>query len=112
MINALDFATGDGFADDTSALQQALEGGNKTLLIPDGTYIISTAIRVFSDTRISATPKAVIRMSDGTGKRLEDWLVCNADPGKGNSAITITAPKIDKISLAAGGFKYLGLNCR
>jgi len=27
VINALDFATGDGFADDTSALQQALEGG-------------------------------------------------------------------------------------
>ena len=89
VINALDFAAGNGFADDTSALQQALAGGNKTLLIPDGAYIISTAIRVFSNTRIVAAPNAVIRLAAGAGKKLEDWLICNANPGKGNSNIEI-----------------------
>ena len=89
LINARDSAAGDGRADDTRALQKALDGGNKTVIIPDGIYLVTEALRVFSNTRITAGPNAVIRLADGAGKKLENWIVCNADTRKGNSGITI-----------------------
>ena len=88
-VNVRDWAAGDGVTDDTAALQRALDGGGKTVVIPDGVYLLSTSLKVFSHTRIHASSQATIRLADHAGKKQEDWLICNADRVNGNSDIEI-----------------------
>lgn len=63
MINVKDYgAKGDGITDDTDAIQRACDSG-KGVLVPDGTYIISSPINIDS---ISFTmyPQAQLKASD------------------------------------------------
>lgn len=58
-VNAREFsAQGDDLTDETAALQRALDGGRRTVLIPAGTYIISAALHLDSETVVRADPGA------------------------------------------------------
>ena len=82
-------AIGDGAADDTAAIQKALTGGQRTVVIPPGTYRIRTALMVDSSTTIQAAPDAIIRLGDGAGTNTGVFLLTNRDPAGGNTNITV-----------------------
>ncbi|MBQ1080355.1 right-handed parallel beta-helix repeat-containing protein [Nocardiopsis sp. B62] len=74
-------AVGDGRADDTGALQTALdrarEDGGGVVWVPGGTYSVQAPpLRVHANTRIVLAPDAVVRR-DGEGT-----LLTNGDPGQ------------------------------
>lgn len=59
-------AVGDGVADDTAAIQAALdEGRGRTVYLPPGTYPVSTMLTVFGGTTVLATATTVVRRTDG-----------------------------------------------
>ncbi len=78
-------AVGNGVADDTSAIQQALDGGNRTVIIPPGIYKISFALKVDSQTKISADDQAVIRLASHAGTNKDVFLLTN----RGNRDIRV-----------------------
>ncbi len=82
-------AIGDGVADDTMAILRALSGGQRTVVIPPGTYKISEALKVESNTTIQADPKAIIRLADHAGTNVGVFLLTNRDPAGGNTNITV-----------------------
>ena len=57
-------AIGDGIADDTEAIQTALDAchanGGGTVIIPNGTYLLSDAVRFYSNMKIVGEPGAVL----------------------------------------------------
>ncbi len=82
-------AIGDGVADDTAAIQGALDGGQRTVIIPSGSYKISAALKVDSGTTIQADPHAVIRLADHAGNDVGLFLLTNRDFTGGNSDIQV-----------------------
>lgn len=89
-VQVRDFgAKGDGVADDTAALQKALDGGRRTVEIPAGTYVIHAALKMDSETTIHADPKAVIRLADGAGNAVDVFLLTNRDWQAGNHDLVI-----------------------
>lgn len=82
-------AVGDGLADDTAALQKALDGGHRTVVIPPGTYKISRALKLDSGTTIRADAHAVIRLADHAGNDVGLFLLTNRDHRTGNADITV-----------------------
>jgi polygalacturonase len=82
-------AIGDGVADDTAPLQGALNGGQRTVLIPAGTYKISATLKVDSQTTIQADPQAVIRLADHAGNDVGLFVLANRDFTAGNRDITV-----------------------
>ena len=74
-------AVGDGRADDTGPLQEALdrarEDGGGLVWIPGGTYSVQAPpLRVYAGTRVVLAPDAVVRR-DG-----EEALLTNGDPDR------------------------------
>jgi len=89
-VSARDFgATGDGQSDDTAALQRALDGGRRTVLIPAGNYSIRSALRLDSETIVRADPRAVIRLAPGAGNSVDVFLLRNRDETAGNHDIVV-----------------------
>jgi hypothetical protein len=82
-------ATGDGVADDTLAMQTALNGGRRTVVIPAGTYKISNTLKLDSGTTIRADPKAIVRLADHAGNDVGLFLLTNRDFAAGNTDITV-----------------------
>jgi len=82
-------ARGDGLADDTAALQAALDVDDATVVVPAGTYLVSRPLRVGSRRWIAAAPDAVIRLADGAGVAWDSFLLTNADPAGGNHDIVV-----------------------
>jgi hypothetical protein len=82
-------ARGDGLADDTAALQAALDVDDATVVIPPGTYLVSRPLRIGSRRWIAAAPDAVIRLADGAGVAWDSFLLTNADPAGGNHDIDV-----------------------
>lgn len=80
---------GDGVADDTAAIQKALTGGQRTVVIPPGTYKVTAALKVDSGTTIQADPNAIIRLADGADTNAGVFLLTNRDPAGGNAYITV-----------------------
>ncbi|MFZ2656257.1 MAG: hypothetical protein WAX69_15100 [Victivallales bacterium] len=79
-----------GIIDNYAILQDALAGGDCTVLLPPGRFLVSRTLKVFSNTKIIAGNNTVIRLAANTGKRFDDWLLTNADHDKGNSNIEIS----------------------
>lgn len=89
-VNVREFgAMGDGRSDDTAALQRALEGGRRTVVIPTGTYLIRAALRLDSETILRADPQAIIRLADGAGNSVDVFLLRNRDETAGNHDLVI-----------------------
>ena len=62
-------AVGDGVADDTGAIQAALDAshasGGGTVIIPTGTYLLSDALKFYSNQHIAGEPGSVLLQKDG-----------------------------------------------
>src|SRR5579871_3489409 len=82
-------AIGDGMADDTAAIQNALSGGQRTVIIPAGRYKISAALKLDSQTTIKADAQAVVRLADKAGNDAGLFILTNRDFTAGNTDITI-----------------------
>ena len=82
-------AVGDGVADDSVAIQKALAGGQRVVIIPPGTYKVSGTLQVESDTTIKTSPKAIIRLADHAGTNVNVFLLTNRDSAGGNTNITV-----------------------
>lgn len=82
-------AIGDGSADDTAALQRALDGGHRTVVIPKGTYLIRKALLLDSATTIKAAPDAIVRLADKAGTSVDVFLLSNRDSVNGNSHVIV-----------------------
>ena len=90
MINIKNFnAVGDGIADDSSAIQEALNQGDSAVHIPSGKYKISSTLFVHSNTTIRADEDAVLFCADHSCKGPDDHLLANSDRVNGNENITI-----------------------
>jgi polygalacturonase len=89
-FNVKDFgAKGDGVADDTEALQRALNGGKRAVRIPPGTYLIRAALQLDSETRLVADPKATIRLADSAGTSVGVFLLKNRNEAAGNHDLVV-----------------------
>ncbi|MEK6795621.1 MAG: glycosyl hydrolase family 28-related protein [Spirochaetota bacterium] len=88
-IDLAEKMTGDGVTDNYAVLQDALNGGDRSIHLPPGRFLISKTLKVFSNTRIIADTRTVLKLAAHTGKRFDDWLLTNADHEKGNSDIEI-----------------------
>ena len=89
-VSVKDFgAVGDGFTDDYSAFQSALDSGAETVTVPIGIYAISDTLRVSSDTTVIADKCAKIVMKGGKRRRRGDFLIINKDQKEGNSDIRL-----------------------
>lgn len=89
-VHAASFGlVGDGAADDTQALQQALSSGASEILVPSGNYRITKTLMVPSDTTIRAAADARFFLCHDTPKKRGDFLLSNSDPINGNRQITI-----------------------
>lgn len=85
-------AVGDGIHDDTAGIQAALNLGN--IIVPAGTYLISSQLSVPSNRTVRLLPGAVFLRAAGTGQQNATTLTnanfwMNSDPVNGNSNITI-----------------------
>lgn len=83
-------AKGDGIADDTAAIQAALDSGALRVEIPTGLYRVTATLRVRSNTEIAAADTARIFLCGSTQKYRSDFLLTNMDHKAGNTDITIT----------------------
>ena len=89
-VNVKDFgAIGDGIADDSPAIQKALDSGSTIVEIPEGNYRIVTTLKVSSFTRIEAAKNARIFSCGDTPKHQGDLLLTNSDFERGNTQISI-----------------------
>jgi polygalacturonase len=82
-------AIGDGAADDAAAIQSALNGGQRTVIIPAGTYKISNTLKLDSGTTIQADARAIIRLADHAGNDVGLFLLANREFTAGNTDITV-----------------------
>jgi hypothetical protein len=74
-------AVGDGTTDDTAALQSALDAGEgNTVVVPDGTYKLTSTLTIRSGTRLIASPKAHFLRSSS----MDAMLINYADGVTGN----------------------------
>jgi hypothetical protein len=93
VFNALDFgAIGDGVANDTAAIQAAVNASTgNTLYIPAGTYLISTQINLLSNTNIlGAGVNTIIKIANGNyapANRIFTATESGGDGGKNNITI-------------------------
>jgi len=90
MINVQNFgAVGDGKHNDYAAIQQALDAGERDILIPAGTYVVDAPLQVPSARHIHADVNARIVFIASKPMTMEDFLITNADVEDGNEDITI-----------------------
>lgn len=109
-INVTDYgATGDGVTDDTIALQLALDSGSPVIYFPQGTYIITSALQVRSNTTIKMDGWVKASSSIGIGDNFEGAF--SLSKVLGGSAVTnvvFITPKVDCNDVPAG----IGINVR
>lgn len=79
----------DGIADDSPALQRAIDCSGGYLELPAGIYRITSALRLPSDMHLHLHPYAVMKLCGETQRAEGDYLITNADPLNGNSNIRI-----------------------
>lgn len=91
-------AVGDGVTDDAPAIQAALNGGNKKVYIPSGTYLIKRTLQIFKNTNLVMDADTVI-LNDS----VVEWAFANGEIGNpaysfgydGDGNITITGGIVD-----------------
>jgi len=78
-VSVKDFgAVGDGVADDTTKIQAAFDSGAETILIPDGTYLVSSGLTIAHSVKIIGEGDATIDGSTiANGSTFNDVTVLN-----------------------------------
>ena len=78
---------GDGITDDTTAIQQLLDGPNTKVYLPPPSkcYLISKPLRMHSDQTLHLDPNTVIRLADGAMQ----YMLVNDDTENGNRNIQV-----------------------
>ncbi len=90
MINVTAFgAVGDGKHNDYTAIQTALDAGERDIQIPAGTYVVDQPLKVPSHRHIHADQDARIIFIAGKPMTESDFLLTNADTEDGNEDITL-----------------------
>ena len=90
-VSVIDFgAVGDGFTDDFSAFQAALDCGAREIVIPLGTYNISKTLKICSGTSIKAEPCAKIKLCPDKRCKRGDFLLSNKNVDNGDADISIS----------------------
>ncbi len=82
-------ALGNGCADDTAALQRALDSGEVDIYIPQGTYVVSETLLVPSHRHITAARDARLVLIPRRPMEQRDFLISNAHPLDGDVDIWI-----------------------
>lgn len=82
-------AMGDGVADDTAAIQAALDDAS-WVVVPPGDYRITATLKVPSNTQLTASPLSRFFLCGETPKKRGDFLLSNSDPAGGNDSISIS----------------------
>jgi hypothetical protein len=99
VFNALDFgAIGDGVANDTAAIQAAVNASTgNTLYIPAGTYLVSSSINLKSNLNIIGTKNnTVIKIANGTyGAATQVFVSTPADGAGAKTNVTLSNLVID-----------------
>jgi polygalacturonase len=90
IVNIKDYgAVGNLTADDSGAIQVALDSNADKVVIPAGEYRIVKSLKVRSNTTIEADEKARLFFCGDTVRKEGDFLLSNADPDAGNADIAI-----------------------
>jgi len=78
---------GDGLTDDTQAIQAMLDARIETIYLPPpkNCYLISKALRIYSNQTLKLDPNTKIRLADNA----HDYLLVNANPDSGDKNIRI-----------------------
>jgi parallel beta-helix repeat protein len=97
LVSVKDFgAIGDGVADDTLAIQTAVTScAGRILELPAGTYIVSSAINLVSNTTIAGV--GTIKLKDNCSPKPADILRCNTATNIDISDITIDANRQNNV---------------
>jgi hypothetical protein len=82
-------ARGDGIADDSGAIQRALDEAHRIVSSPPGVYILGDTLRIGSGKTILAHADAVLRLADGAGRDANSFLLTNSDHASGNEYIEV-----------------------
>lgn len=83
-------AVGDGVADDTAAIQKALDqAGPRKVVIPAGTYRISDTLVIGGKTHLSLAPETTIVLAAGSVKDELSFMIRNRHMGNGDTDIIV-----------------------
>ena len=91
-------AYADGIHDDYAAIQAALDSGASEVIIPIGSYAVSSTLKVHSGTRILADRCAHIMLKGGARKVRGDFLLSNSDTDGYNDNIELVGGIWDGVS--------------
>ncbi len=80
---------GDGIADDSYALQRAINACGGYLELPAGVYRITRTLLLPSNMHLKLHPFAVMKLCGETERRAGEFLLANADARNGNENITV-----------------------
>lgn len=80
---------GDGLADDTPALQKAINACGGYLELPAGVYRITRTLLLPSNMYLKLHPYAVMKLCGEINRRAGEFLLANADARNGNENITV-----------------------
>ncbi|MDF3129316.1 endopolygalacturonase [Kiritimatiellaeota bacterium B1221] len=72
-----------------AALNALLQQNPGSLFFPAGTYLIDETLRLPSHTHLKLDDGATLKLADGAAQTANDYLLCNADPEKGNEDIIL-----------------------
>lgn len=106
VANVLDYgATGDGVADDTVAIQAALDAGVGSVFIPAGSFKITAALLVPSNTKITGAGIGATVIKHGASQcfKNKDYLTT------GNSNISISNISFDADATFNGAIQMWGV---
>ena len=83
-------AVGDGVADDTGAIQAALDASKDggTIIIPKGVYLLSDSVKFYSNQHIKGEPGAILLQRDGNTGGAYGNLMRNYYAGQGGYTAT------------------------
>ena len=89
-VSVKDFgAKGDGIADDSDAIMQALSGKGRAVFFPAGTYRITRTMYVNSNTEIYGAGRDLVKIKMSDTAPIDVWVFTNADRTNGNENIYI-----------------------
>ncbi|MBQ3087432.1 MAG: endopolygalacturonase [Clostridia bacterium] len=80
---------GDGIADDSPALQRAINACGGYLELPAGVYRITRTLLLPSNMHLKLHPYAVMKLCGETQRHAGEFLISNSDARNGNENITV-----------------------